>query len=329
MNEPDLKVAVIGAGAIAGYHCEAIRSISGLSVCAVADIDSVKAAGLGERHRVPAYRDYRELIERERPDIAAIVLPHHLHGEAAVFAASRGCHLMLEKPMALTTGECDAIIRAVESANVRVLVGHTQQYMAENLFARQLIRGGQLGKVVMIHDVRHANYYADSRPDWFLDKKKSGGGILANLGAHSIDKIQWLTDGVVRKVDASTSYHGGRGDVEGSGMVYLELNNGIPAAIVQSGYAGAPRNETEIICTGGMIKLLTGDSVWVSRGGAYEQMDVPRTSTPFELQYADLLAAIRSGGEAGCPPAYGRGIIAVLEAVYRSAATGKEQYLER
>lgn len=329
MPEDELKVALIGGGIIAGNHLAAIHSMEGLRACAVAEVDADKGDALANLYGIAAYQDYRLMIERERPDIAAIALPHHLHLEAAVFAASYGCHLMLEKPMAISTAECDVIMRAAESAGVRVLVGHTQQYMAENLFVRELIRKGWLGKVVMIHDVRHSNYFMASRPDWFLEKEKSGGGILANLGAHSIDKIQWLTDSLVRKVNAMTSYYGSRGNVEGSGMVMLELDNGIPATIVQSGYGGVLRNETEIIFTGGMIKLLTGDSVWVSRDGTYERMDVPKAATPFELQYADLLGAIRSGDETGCPPIYGRAVIAALEAVYRSASTGKEQYVER
>lgn len=329
MSGTELKVAIIGGGIIAGNHLAAIRATDGLRACAIAEIDADKGDALARRHDIAAYRDYRLMIEQERPEVAVIALPHHLHRDAAVFAASQGCHLMLEKPMAISVAECDDIARAAEASGIRVLVGHTQQYIADNLYARELIRGGQLGRAVMIHDIRHTDYFSPSRPGWFLEKSKSGGGILANLGAHSIDKIQWLTDGLVRKVDASTSHFGSRGDVEGSGIVYMELDNGIPATIVQSGYPGAPRNETEIICTGGMIKLLAGEGVWVSRGGAYERMDVPRTTTPFELQYADLLGAIRSGRQTGCPPEYGRGIIAALEAVYLSAASGKEQYVVR
>src|SRR5690606_8288678 len=133
------------------------------------------------------------------------------------------CHVMLEKPMALSVAECDAIIAAAAEARVRILIGHTQHYMAENLLAKQLVERGELGELVMIHDVRHMDYYRSSRPDWFLEKAKSGGGVLANLGTHSIDKIQWLTDSAVRTVRASVTRHGSRGDVEGSGMVYLTL----------------------------------------------------------------------------------------------------------
>ncbi|MFS0726458.1 Gfo/Idh/MocA family protein [Paenibacillus sp. 1P07SE] len=327
MQRPNYKVAVLGAGAIASHHFDAIGRTAGFEACAVADIHESRGGEIADRYGITAYRDYREMIEQERPDAAAIALPHYLHMEAAVFAAERGCHLMLEKPMALSTAECDRIMEAAQAANVRLLIGHTQHYMAHNLYAKQLVQRGEIGQVVMIHDIRHTDYFQPSRPDWFLKRSKSGGGILANLGTHSIDKIQWLTEGKVRKVSATISHHGSRGDVEGSGMIYLELNNGVSATIVQSGYAGAPRNETEIIGTHGMLKLRTGDSLWLSNGGEYKQLEVPHTASPFELQYAELLRAIQSPDNRFDSAQYGRGVLAVLEAVYRAAKTGEGQYV--
>ena len=328
MQRSNYKVAVLGAGAIASHHFDAIAATDGFEACAVADIDGEKACGIAARYNIAAYRDYREMIRQERPDAAVIALPHFLHKETAVFATEFGCHVMLEKPMALSVAECEAIIEAAKAAKVRVLIGHTQHYMAHNIAARQLVQSGRIGRVVMIHDARHADYFAASRPDWFLEKAKSGGGILANLGTHSIDKIQWLVDSKVRKVNGAVSHYGERGDVEGSGMIYMELENGIVAAVVQSGYQGVPRNETEIIGTKGMLKLRTGNSLWISDGGEYKQLEVPQATAPFQLQYLDLLQEIRSAEFNLDSAVYGRGVLAVLEAVYRAAETGTEQYVE-
>ncbi|TYP76380.1 Gfo/Idh/MocA family protein [Paenibacillus methanolicus] len=320
-----LRVALLGAGAIADSHLDAIGLAPPFTAVAVADLDETKAQAVATRHGFAAYRDYREMIRHERPDVAVIALPHFLHRDAAVFAAEHGCHLMLEKPMALSVAECDAIIEAGRRADIRILVGHTQHYIAENIEAKRIMDSGELGELVMIHDTRHTHYFQPSRPGWFLERALSGGGILANLGTHSIDKLQWLSGRYVRKLSASASYYGDRGDVEGSGMIYAELEGGIPAAIVQSGYLGAQRNETELIFTRGMLKVATGESLWISRGGGYEEVDVDRSVSPFALQYSDLLAAIKSGGQPSCTPAYARQVIAVLEAVYRSARTGTEQ----
>lgn len=329
MQKTELRAAVLGAGTIANAHLEAIQSTQGLTACAVVDIQPEKASQIAKLFNIAAFTDYRKMIIEEKPDVVAIALPHFLHKETAIFAAEHGCHLMIEKPMALNAAECEEIIQAGRRADIRILVGHTQHYMAENIQAKRMIQSGELGKLVMIHDVRHLNYFQDSRPQWFLEKEKSGGGILANLGTHSIDKIQWLTDSTVRKVSTSVSHFGHRGDVEGSGMIYLELTAGIPATIVQSGYLGASRNETEIIFTKGMLKLVTGNSLWISRGGSYEKLEPLSLAKPFELQYADLLTAIRTHSETSCPPEYARGVIAALEAVYLSAETGKEQFIHQ
>lgn len=214
MEKAELKVAVLGAGAIAGQHFDAIRRTDGFVACAVADIQLERAQAIAETYGIAAYSDYQELIRQERPDVVVIALPHFLHRETAIFAAENGCHLMLEKPMALNVAECDDIMEAASKADIRILIGHTQHYMAENIHAKRIIESGELGEIVMINDVRHLNYFQDTRPQWFLEKDKSGGGILANLGTHSIDKIQWLMDSSVRKVSAAVSHHGKRGNVE-------------------------------------------------------------------------------------------------------------------
>ncbi|MFS0723612.1 Gfo/Idh/MocA family protein [Paenibacillus sp. 1P07SE] len=329
MRTSPLKTAVLGAGKIADSHFEAIRAVDGFAACAVVDIDKDKAHAFGERYDIRAYTDYREMFDKECPDVAIIALPHFLHREAALYAAARGCHLLLEKPMALDVQQCDDILAAVREYNVRLLIGHTQHYFAENQRAKEILRSGELGQLVMINDVRHVQYYSDNRPEWFFQKKLSGGGILTNLGAHAVDKIQWITDSRVRSVKASLSRHGARGDVEGSGVIYLELDNGIPATISQSGYAGASRNETELVFTGGMLKLVTGSGLWISRSGAYEPVEMAAAADPYELQYIDLLMSIRERQESYSSGEYGRSVVAAIEHIYRSAATGAEQELPR
>src|SRR5690625_4690202 len=134
------------------------------------------------------------MLQKEKPDIAVIAVPHFLHKEAAVCATQNGCHILLEKPMAMNVGECEEIIEATKENNVYVMVCHTQQYMDLNMKAKEILQSGVLGDIVMINDKRYVYYFNDNRPDWFFYKEKAGGGIVINMGAHSIDKIQWVTD---------------------------------------------------------------------------------------------------------------------------------------
>ncbi|MDG0810391.1 Gfo/Idh/MocA family protein [Cohnella rhizosphaerae] len=318
-------IACIGAGAIAVQHLQAIREVDRLTPVAIADPNETRAQEVAAEYGIRSYSDYRTMIDHESPRIVIVAVPHFLHKECALYAAECGCAVLLEKPMALNTEECDEIIEAAQRNSAVMLVGHTQHYIAENRKAKQLIDSGVLGELVMIQDTRNMNYFSPSRPDWFYRKALAGGGILANLGSHSIDKVQWLGGSRVKKVRASLTFHADRGDVEGSGLIFIENEAGVPAAIMQSGYLGAPRNETELSFTGGSIKLQTSRGLWVSKGGsAYEPIEPDPQPSPFIMQLLDLLACIETGQEPECSLAYSRSIVAVVDSLYLSHRYGTE-----
>jgi predicted dehydrogenase len=320
-----MKLAVIGAGVIGARHLDAAQETEGLEAVAVVEVNPQRASEFAAKYGIRAYVDYKQMLEEERPDIAVVALPHFLHKDVAIYCAEQGCHILLEKPMALNVAECDAIMAAAAKHNVQLLVGHTQHYHPENITAKKIIEGGELGSLVMINDMRHVHYYRADRPAWFFEKAKSGGGILTNLGAHSIDKIQWMTGSRLTKVKASLSFHGDRGDVEGSGVIFAETSIGVPATISQSGYPGVSRNETEFIFTNGMLKLETNKGLLISRGGVYEPVPVEPMEKPFVRQFKDLMQAILTGEEPDCSGTYSRTVISALESVYLSQATGTEQ----
>jgi len=320
-----LRVVVIGAGKIVDAHLQAIAQISRLQAVAVADVQQDRARDVADRYGLKAYTDYRTMLEREKADVAIVALPHFLHKQAALDCAEAGCHMLMEKPMALTVAECDEMIAAAAKQGVQLMVGLTQHYFAENRLAKQILHRGDLGRLVMINDVRHQHYFVDSRPDWFLSKAKAGGGIITNLGAHSVDKIQWLLDSRIRTVRAQLTHYADRGDVEGSGSIYATTDAGIPATIVQSGYKGVPVNETHLIFTQGMLKLLTGKGLWISDNGSYREVPLPQTADPYVLQLADLVDAIDGVKPLECSGAYARTINEVLEGIYTSQESGKEQ----
>ncbi|OUS70445.1 hypothetical protein B1748_28550 [Paenibacillus sp. MY03] len=325
------RVALAGCGGIAGKHLDALKHMNEtggrVEAVAAADLDNGRLQAASERYGslLKHYADYKEMIKTERPDVVIITLPHYLHAEAACFAAQEGCHVLLEKPMALNAEECRRIMEQAQLSCVTILVGHTQRYLAHNLHARRLIREGGLGQLFMVHDVRHADYFAESRPDWFLRKSLSGGGVAFNLGSHSVDKLVWLADSPVASVTANMTYHGNRGDVEGSLMAYLRLQNGVTATVVQSGYKGASANYTELLFTNGSLRLETGQALYKSNGGVYELLETPSDSEPFILQLEDLLSTIETGASLSCTVEEAAHIVEVLEGIYRSHRSGQEE----
>ncbi|WP_010277675.1 Gfo/Idh/MocA family protein [Paenibacillus senegalensis] len=319
------RVAIAGGGKIAKKHVEAVGKLQEYELAAVADLQLERAASLVEGLGAKAYIDYKEMIAEEKPDVVIITLPHFLHKESLIYAVEQGCHCLLEKPMALNAAECDEMIAAVERSRTKVLVGHTQHYLAENLVVKAIVDEGELGQLIMINDKRHGYFFAPERPDWFLKKSLAGGGLVMNLGSHSIDRIQWLSGSRISKVRAVMTHFGDRGDVEGSGLLYMENEQGVPVTLAQSGYKVPYQNEFEMLFTGGAIRTVVGKGVWISRGEAYEQIEVPPVEEPFILQLRDLLQYIESGIEPESSLAYARSVIAVIEQAYLSHETQTER----
>lgn len=319
------RAVVIGAGAIANNHLSTLQASGRTELTAVADIVAERAREAAGRFSIKPYTDYRRMIREERPDIAVITLPHYLHKEAAIWCAEQRCHVLLEKPMAMNARECAEINEAAAGAGIVLAVGHMQHYFAENIKAKQMIASGQLGRLVMINDRRYGYYYGEKRPAWFLDKAASGGGIAMNIGSHSVDKIQWLTESRITKVKAELSYFGERGDVEGSASLLMRTSQGVTASVALFGYRAVPTNETELLFTGGALKITARRGLWISGANGYEPVETGAITEPFGPQWDDLLNAIEHGTELSMSGAYGQTVSAVIDAVYRSYETGMEQ----
>ncbi|TNJ67846.1 Gfo/Idh/MocA family oxidoreductase [Paenibacillus hemerocallicola] len=323
--EKPYSVAIIGAGQIVKIHLEAIRKTDRSRVTAIADLVESRAREWAAEHGATAYTDYRDMVLKEKPDIVIINLPHFLHRPAAIWCAEQGCHVLLEKPMALNAAECMEIIEAGKRNGVLIAIGHMQQFFAEHVAAKALIQSGELGELVEISDRRCGAYFRESRPEWFLDKERSGGGVVINLGSHSIDRIQWMTGSRIVKVKAKLTHYGQRGNVEGSGSLFMETSEGVPVHATIGGYDNAPENETVLLFTKGTLRIRQRKELLLSKGGAYEPVPVPKLADPFIGQWTALLDAVEHGTELTISGEYGLSVLEVVEAAYRSHETGTEQ----
>ena len=130
-----------------------------------------------------------------------IATPHQFHREHAVLAAEHGKHVILEKPLALTLEDCDAIIAAAERHRIHLIVGHTHAFDPAVRAMRGIIASGEIGRLGLVHSFNYTNYlYRPRRPEE-LDTAR-GGGILFNQVPHQIDTARLLGGGLVRSVRA-------------------------------------------------------------------------------------------------------------------------------
>ena len=315
-----LEIAVIGAGAISESHIGALAGMEDARVAAVADIVTDKAEKLAARYSIKAYSDYKEMLDREKPDIAVITLPHFLHRQAAFDCAARGCNILLEKPMAMDAEECDDIINLCGNRGVKLMIGHVRHFYNCYNRIREIIISNLLGELIMITNVRYCNYFAPSRPGWFLHNKTAGGGIVMNLGSHSFDIVQYLSGSRVKTVGAKVGRFAEGIEVEGNAQIFAVLESGVTASITLSGYVSVPRSETELIFTKGMIKTTddNGGTLFIGKDGIYEEVEVVKED-PLKLQMESFVKSIIENLPSPVTGEYGRSVVRAIRAAYESS----------
>lgn len=314
-------VGIIGAGRVSHGHAQAVLSVDSCELIGVAEPDDQRRLAFCERYSCQGFSHYQELMEHPEVHLVMIGLPHHLHKEAAVTALLAGKHTFLEKPMALTLEECDAMIQASKRTGASLMIGHIHHFISQNRKAKELLTEGVIGQVVIATDTWYKPFYADPRPAWFLDRKM-GGGMWWMNGAHLVDRICWLMDTRVRAVKAYVDSPIYRFSAQDTAIAFLELEGGRYATLHHCGYRkGVESFEAICIGTEGMLKL--GKGVWISEGGKWAE--VPFTPCdPFKLELAEFIHSIEAGSDPPVPPEYGRHIVEVLLACEESTSTGRE-----
>ncbi len=190
-----LRVAILGCGAVANVlYCAALKEVQ-------ADVELVGAADLNresaqtllkEFPQAKYFSDYRHMMAELRPDAAIVALPHAFHKTASVDALRLGIDVFCEKPMAMSSAECDEI---------EMVVGETGRVFTVNMFRRlfpslseikRMIDAGALGAARAFEITEGGPYGWPAMSFSFFDRKIAGGGVLMDSGVHTLDLLQWL-----------------------------------------------------------------------------------------------------------------------------------------
>jgi phthalate 4,5-cis-dihydrodiol dehydrogenase len=148
-------------------------------------------------------------------------------------AAKHGKHIIVEKPMAMTLAECDAMNEAAEKHGVKLLCGHTHSFDPPIRKIREIVQRGELGKLCMIHSWNYNEFMYRPRMKHELAMSR---GVVLNQGPHHVDIVRLIGGGLVRSVRAMTGVWDKAREWEGSYTCYLEFADGTPATLVYSGY---------------------------------------------------------------------------------------------
>lgn len=236
MNDrPSLRIGVAGLGRAFTLMLPTFTQDPRVRLVAACDPRDEARARFERDFHAPAYGSLDELVRDPRVDIVYIASPHGLHAQQAGTAARHGKHVLVEKPMALTLQDCDAMIDACRQAGVRLLVGHCHSFDHPYRRTRQLIDERDLGRVRMLQAINYTDFlYRPRRPEE-LDTQ-AGGGVVFSQAAHQVDVLRMLAGSPVVRVRSVVGAWDPQRPTEGAYATLVWFADGAFASLVYSGY---------------------------------------------------------------------------------------------
>jgi phthalate 4,5-cis-dihydrodiol dehydrogenase len=232
-NHP-IALGITGLGMAGAVMVHAARLHPGIKIVAAADPQPEPRATFTRQFGAPVFEDAAEVCQRADVEAVYIATPHQFHRAHAIMAAEAGKHIIVEKPLALTLEDCDAIIAAVERNRVHLIVGHTHAFDPAVREMARIVGSGEIGALGLIAMWNYTNFlYRPRRPEE-LDTAR-GGGILFNQIPHQIDTVR-LLGGEIRSVRAIAKQLDALRPTEGLASALLQFESGAAATITYSGY---------------------------------------------------------------------------------------------
>lgn len=354
-----LRFALVGCGAIAPTQAIALKEIPAharLTHCA--DIDTDRAAAFAATHDLKI-ASWNELLASPDIDVITLCTPSGLHGPLAAEALRAGKHVIVEKPMEITLAACDALVEARRASGRKLGVISQHRFDPSSATVRALLDQGSLGRLIgaeiRVPWYRTQEYYdsGDWRGTWALD----GGGCLMNQGVHTVDLMLWFC-GPVREVYARavTAAHE-RIEVEDMVCATITFANGAIATLFAStasypgflaslslygtrGSAVISGDELQTVAIQGRDTVLgsagSAHALQVATGGTRSAVHhaatapAPAPATPIwkwgdahRAQFTDFVEAVRADRDPLVDDLAGRSAVALIQAVYESARTGR------
>lgn len=339
MDHRIVSFGMIGCGTISEWHAQAIEKIDGARLVAVTDLNEAARAAFAQKYQARAFDSVEALLAEPSIDVVSICTPSGLHAPLAVQAAGRGKNIVVEKPMAITPAQLDAVMTACRVNHVKLSVIAQLRFSDAVRQLNAAVGDGALGRLVMadlsMKYYRSQEYY--DRGGWRGTWKMDGGGALMNQGIHGVDLMQYVM-GPVKSVCATVRTLTRRIEVEDTAVATLEFQNGALGRIAAttSVYPGSPRT-LEICGDRGTIRL-EEDSIasWdiagrqlpegVRLGGASSHTAVNPAAFGIEghfRQLSDMVDAIRNDRAPLVDQFEGKRSVELILAIYESSKTEK------
>lgn len=339
-----LKFALVGCGRIAKRHSELLgeKQISGACLAAVCDIDESKAKLIGDRFGVPYYTDMEEMMSSSDIDVVTVLTESGNHAKHVVILAKYGKHILVEKPMALSLDDADAMIEACDKFSCKLFIIKQNRFNVPIVKLREALEAGRFGELIMgtvrVRWCRPQAYYDQDawRGTWAMD-----GGVLTNQASHHVDLLEWMM-GDVESVFAKSKTALVDIEAEDTAVVLLKFKNGA-LGIIEATTATRPKDLE------GSISIMGAKGSVEVGGFAVNQMktwnfqeefdDDKRVLEDFSVNppnvygfghqeyYDHVVDCLNNGSSQLVDGLQGRKSLELIMAIYESIETGKEVFL--
>ena len=330
MSSEDIRVGLLAYGAIGDEHSRAVQATAGLSLYAVCDTNPERlAAALQVTPDAKTYADADAMLNEAGINLVVISTPPNSHYKWAKKALTLGLHVMLEKPMALTTQECDELMEIAKNNDLLLVVYQNRRYDLDFLTIKDLIDTDQIGD--LFHYESFVGGYSKPCSYWHSDAEVSGGAIF-DWGSHFIDQIMSLVPSGIDFVSGLNQKrvwdHITNAD---HAQVNINFKDGVQAVFINSDLAAARKPKFYILGTKG---ALVGDwdqsaggpvadlpaIITIHRGDGSSEIVPHQSQTPYSF-YTSLVAYLNDGTPMSVRAAQSRDVVAIMQAAEESALT--------
>lgn len=339
-----LRFALVGCGRIAKRHSELLgmNQIKGAQLVAACDIDLPKAKAIGNQFDIPYFVDMHEMLDQIPCDVVVILTESGNHAKQAVELAKHGKHIVVEKPMALTLEDADAMIQACDLAAVKLFVVKQNRFNVPVIKLREALEQKRFGKLILgtvrVRWCRPQEYYdqAPWRGTWAQD-----GGVLTNQASHHVDLLEWMM-GEVESVFAKGTTALAKIEAEDTAVVTLKFRNGA-LGIIEATTATRPKDlegSISILGEGGTVEIggfaVNKMNTWSfvnKHTGDDDVMEQYSVNPPsvygfgHQAYYEHVVDCITNNKQHLVDGLQGRKSLELINAIYESMETGKEVFL--
>lgn len=314
-----VRMGIVGIGMYAAtYYLPEYSRRKDVLIHAIANRSEAKAyraaRSFDVAHVFTGSDGWKRLVELRDLDAVTICTPNHLHAEIAIAAAQLGKHTLVEKPMATSIEDAEAMIAAARQNAVQLMVSFPYRLLEPVLGARDAVLRGALGR---LHGVSSTFGHAGPQQwsptgRWFFDSARAGGGALLDLGSHQVDLVRWVTAQEFCEVFATCRRLQQSQTVEDNAAMILTMQDGALVSLVSSWTMCPSRGPSlRLFGSGGLVEVRLEDAGPGAKADAASRL------------VDNVIASIRGDAPCVVGPEDGLRSLEVIEAAYASAAAGK------